>query len=493
MEMAGRIREFILAAGGGVSSLRIAEKFLRISCADELLARKLLSPILESGDLTYKRETGWDPGPARPGSEAMPTYSCSIPALADDVPMTACTVGVSETGRSPNARCRIRSVHIFSVNAPPRDSFSGELEGKWATISSRLDGTEAIFLNGIREAAPLLDGLARRNLPGPARTRSLLSAVRGAVRLPRGSQLEEIARLLSCALLEPIDGSAVASNIATCLKAARRQRQEKVRCAELEYGSINPLPAEHPVLNGKLLDTTPAGPGTYRFMDAEGSVLYVGKSSNLRRRLGEYIRSRELVAAPDRKRKVMSELHRVARVEVEPSGSDLEAVLREADLIRKNKPEANVQRRVHARKGLHSDSRLCCYLLPALESGAVSALIVEDGEFRGCFRIGPRGGGLAAAREIIEASFGRRNGTQNFRVGESMESSTRLVGSWLSRERDSLSRIDLEGCAEPDEAMELLKRAAREEARGAGEAVYYMARGQGVPPDHRKKVREPSS
>lgn len=80
----------------------------------------------------------------------------------------------------------------------------------------------------------------------------------------------------------------------------------------------------------------PAAPGIYRFRDADGRLLYVGKAKNLRQRVGSY-----LTNAASHRGKVLDLIRHIADVEVEVAGSELEASLCEADEIRRAKPPYN--------------------------------------------------------------------------------------------------------------------------------------------------------
>jgi DNA polymerase-3 subunit epsilon len=86
----------------------------------------------------------------------------------------------------------------------------------------------------------------------------------------------------------------------------------------------------------------PAAPGIYRMLDREGRVVYVGKARDLRSRVGSYFvgRARGRVAA------LREALH---DLEVQPTGSEIEAILREAAEIRALRPPFNVVVQVHRR------------------------------------------------------------------------------------------------------------------------------------------------
>jgi predicted GIY-YIG superfamily endonuclease len=80
----------------------------------------------------------------------------------------------------------------------------------------------------------------------------------------------------------------------------------------------------------------PATPAVYLLKDADNRPLYVGKAVNLRRRLRAHFADR-------RWRALKPELSRIADAEWQEVGSDLEALLREANWIHERQPIVNVQ------------------------------------------------------------------------------------------------------------------------------------------------------
>ena len=80
----------------------------------------------------------------------------------------------------------------------------------------------------------------------------------------------------------------------------------------------------------------PQAPGVYVLRDDMGRPLYVGKANNLRRRLRAHFAER-------RWRGIKAPLARVANAEWERAGSELEALLKEAELIQRLEPLVNVQ------------------------------------------------------------------------------------------------------------------------------------------------------
>jgi excinuclease ABC subunit C len=81
----------------------------------------------------------------------------------------------------------------------------------------------------------------------------------------------------------------------------------------------------------------PDVPGVYLFKDDRGRVLYVGKAKSLRKRVAQYFQER-----PDREPRTAAMLARAADIEVLETGSEVEALLAEARLIKDIQPKYNV-------------------------------------------------------------------------------------------------------------------------------------------------------
>src|SRR4030042_4200907 len=85
-----------------------------------------------------------------------------------------------------------------------------------------------------------------------------------------------------------------------------------------------------------ILDPAPLKPGCYLMKDADGKVIYVGKAIILRNRLRSYFHES---AQEDRKtRKLVSH---IADIEWIVVGSELEALILEMNLIKKDRPHYN--------------------------------------------------------------------------------------------------------------------------------------------------------
>jgi len=88
----------------------------------------------------------------------------------------------------------------------------------------------------------------------------------------------------------------------------------------------------------RIAASAPDRPGVYILRDERARVVYVGKAVNLRRRLRAHFAER-------RWRHLPAAMATIASAEWIEVGSELEALLREAEMIAQLRPEANVQLR----------------------------------------------------------------------------------------------------------------------------------------------------
>ncbi|MBL7480485.1 excinuclease ABC subunit UvrC [Legionella bononiensis] len=84
------------------------------------------------------------------------------------------------------------------------------------------------------------------------------------------------------------------------------------------------------------LSKLPGDPGIYRMLDEAGTVLYVGKASNLKKRVSSYF-SKQNTAV-----KTRSLVSQIASIEISVTRSETEALLLESNLIKSLRPKYNI-------------------------------------------------------------------------------------------------------------------------------------------------------
>ena len=116
---------------------------------------------------------------------------------------------------------------------------------------------------------------------------------------------------------------------------------EEASLPEVEDASAIALPADGAGPSGRavlsrLARLAPSTPGVYRMIDASGDVLYVGKAKNIRKRVVAYVRP----AGHDTRIERM--IAATGNVEFVSTATETEALLLEANLIKRLRPRFNV-------------------------------------------------------------------------------------------------------------------------------------------------------
>ena len=97
-----------------------------------------------------------------------------------------------------------------------------------------------------------------------------------------------------------------------------------------------PPPEKGVAVIERALETMPLSPGVYRMLAANGDALYVGKARSLKKRVTSYS---QLARLPERLRRMVNE---TVSMEIVTTHTEAEALLLEANLIKRLKPRFNI-------------------------------------------------------------------------------------------------------------------------------------------------------
>ena len=86
----------------------------------------------------------------------------------------------------------------------------------------------------------------------------------------------------------------------------------------------------------KELPLIPKSPGVYRMLNHKDDILYVGKAKNLPNRLKSYVAEKNHIIRTERM------LSQTFKLEITTTANESEALLLEANLIKKHKPKFNL-------------------------------------------------------------------------------------------------------------------------------------------------------
>ena len=204
-------------------------------------------------------------------------------------------------------------------------------------------------------------------------------------------------------------------------------------------------------LDREILASAPDEPGVYRFLDADGEVIYVGKAKRLKRRLAAY-RTISLTSRRKRHRKIKKILSAAASCSWETAASHLDACILELRLIQSLKPRLNVSASFSSSYPFIGTRRAQGRLYFALSSRPEK---LEGYELFGAFR----------SREVTAEAFYALLGLLKF-VGHKEKSQRgahgfrQIPASWREELRDTGAPLSMSGTRR--------RRHRRLEGRGGG-------------------------
>jgi excinuclease ABC subunit C len=129
----------------------------------------------------------------------------------------------------------------------------------------------------------------------------------------------------------------------------------------------------------------PAKPGVYLFRDARGDVLYIGKAKSLRPRVRSYFQE----GRGDNRASIPRLVPRIAAVEVIVTGSEVEALHLEQNLVKRHRPPFNVRLR---------DDKSFPYIAVTIEDEYPRVMFTRERHRRGVLYFGP----YANAKKVRE-------------------------------------------------------------------------------------------
>ncbi|RPH97286.1 MAG: nucleotide excision repair endonuclease [Calditrichaeota bacterium] len=233
-----------------------------------------------------------------------------------------------------------------------------------------------------------------------------------------------------------------------CLFAVQRLREQGINSlAELDtfyYGPLWQMDFSPYAFDADFVRQLPTTPGVYVMKDCEERIIYIGKAVDLNRRIRSYF-SVESQADPK-----LQQIHRrLYSLTIQQTGSELEALLLEQQMIDAHQPPINRQRSVHSRSHRQKERFERILILPHIDPAWATLLFYIPGR-------------------LINVQICQRSPTDHVVLHEwitraffTMEESDIAAGeeeiliSWLTRNHQVRS-IDMRRVATAEEVLRLL-------------------------------------
>jgi hypothetical protein len=194
----------------------------------------------------------------------------------------------------------------------------------------------------------------------------------------------------------------------------------------------------------------PSVTGVYVMKDCKGTILYVGKSRNLKRRISSYFSPRAL-----RQPKIARIHEQLHSIEVFKTDNEIEALLMEMRMIKDFHPAINLQTEIHkAGADRHEGRNLLLFVVDADQNGA-KIYFLRNGIFAGRYSASLGRPPSTKLQEKLKSVFFTQ-GRSRKRQGEIWE--REIVSRWLSANQKRLNYLDVDEVGELAAVLELLRR-----------------------------------
>jgi hypothetical protein len=209
------------------------------------------------------------------------------------------------------------------------------------------------------------------------------------------------------------------------------------------------------------LQGLPETPGVYIMKDVAGQVIYVGKSKNLHRRLNSYFL--EMEKPGEKLEKIRDKIY---EINITLTGSELEALLLEQQLIDEYHPQINKQVNVHDRVEKTGQLYERIVLLPGAEPDKMRLYFIKPDQDYMCIDLSADGSDFHDFRAGAEIFFA--NGAY-----KKTDKKLDILASWLYHNNENVNSIDIRKYANFDDVERLVKDYAASMQAEKGRIIHY--------------------
>ena len=441
--MAEKAVRYLRDRQGPVASRRLVKDLLSTRSGSEADATVLLENVFDNDPRLVYRESGW----VHTGEKT----DRPLGAAAGDPPRV---LGLfhgdrnNETGRwELHQVLMVRIFNGMTVTACGGDLVRGtEAEHLRRSVLETMDDA-VLIVHDPADSLKQFESWLGAPVGSPVSLRVL---ARDRLGMPSSHTLEDLAARLQLRWRETGDPLDMAEVLDQALEALRKEGESLDTLQQASSSDKSVIQWPRLNFDREFLRSLPKGPGIYRFLDRDANLLYIGKSRNLHRRVASYFNQSS--GRSERVRKILRDLF---DIQVEPAGSDLEAMLREAARIRSEGPAHNRQREVHPRAGLASRLRSILIIEPAAPPAVLNVYLIRDGRLLRKLPVGPRGGGIKQIQRTLEDHFFIAVEGPTPVTGPDVD--VEVVARWLAANRERAVAFDPTDFKTPGEVTDRLR------------------------------------
>lgn len=490
-DMKDNIYDFIEKHGRLVSSTVLVKAFLKSSYDNEALATKIISSIIGYDDrFEYIECAGWSISENKARS-----------ILINKQKFVTFAANIHETGKQKGRICEASFIQIvdgkeeasWHISPPSLDSnkHPGTRSGRHHSI--RADELPGIKIRDAHKILKFTENAIilffeplsafrqlqievgnKTGIPLGNEFLSLKKVLSNLYGLKRNASIEDAAKSLGISIVTgssaQIKAKASTEIFLTLLdhllesgikyfdefKALEEKKGEKVDFSLFYF-------------NESFLLSLPETPGIYKFLNDSGKPIYIGKAKNLKRRVSSYFLCFSKTPA-----KIRSIYESLKKIEYEETGSDLEAILRESEMIQSLEPPLNKQFAVHERVATYGKRENLILILPGTTEKEAVLYFIKDGKLIKKIKI--RKGKkkfpeakFQAIKNLLKSEYFFEDKDSKNVIKTEKESRKRqrdddieLISSYLRENKDKVNWFDPTDYKTADEVIKIIKSYLKE-------------------------------
>jgi hypothetical protein len=197
------------------------------------------------------------------------------------------------------------------------------------------------------------------------------------------------------------------------------------------------------------LHRLPSAPGVYILKDSTGTIVYVGKSRNLKRRVASYFTPNAL--SYPKIARIHRQLH---SIDLCRTDNEIEALLLEMRMIRDFRPAINLQAEIHARRADRHQGRNVLLFAVNHEQKQARIYFLRDGIFTGRYSAALGRPPSKRLREKVKSGFFSR---RRSRKKDSEAWEKEIVSRWFAVNRKRLNYLDIDDAGNLGSALDRLR------------------------------------